>query len=136
MRGTVALKGIAFQACHGATAAERRTPRRFEIDVSLQLDLTRAAATDRLNDAIDYQELSDLLISAATQKTYRLLEGLAGALVKAIATRWPHADIALEVRKLHPPCAGNPAYSAVLLHHDRQREDTSLGRAKGSGQVS
>lgn len=117
VRGKVILKGIAFQACHGATAAERRTPRRFEVDVCLELDLERAVASDRLHEAVDYQILSELIVQTATQKTYRLLEGLAGRLLTSIAERWPQADIMLEVRKLHPPCAGNPAHSAVLLEH-------------------
>jgi dihydroneopterin aldolase len=115
MQGTVALRGITFQACHGATAAERRTPRRFEVDVALRLDLGRPAASDRLSDAIDYQELSTMIVSLSTQKTYRLLEGLAGVLVDAIANRWPLAEVNLEVRKLHPPCPGDPSFSAVSL---------------------
>ncbi|MCS6912250.1 MAG: dihydroneopterin aldolase [Myxococcales bacterium] len=114
MRCTIVLKNIEFQACHGATAAERRSLRRFQLDVRLSADLGRSMASDRLQDTIDYQALSELVVQVATQRTYRLLESLCGALLDAIGERWPQADVELELRKLHPPCQGNPDHAAVL----------------------
>lgn len=119
MQGTVSIKGLEFQACHGATAAERRTPRRFQVDASLTLDISKAVHSDRLADAVDYQLLSELLLQVATGKTYHLLEALAGAMVLSVAEKWPDAAIFLELRKLCPPCAGNPSHSSVSLNHNK-----------------
>ena len=58
MQGIVALKNVQFQAYHGATADERRSLRRFQVDVQMALDLQKPATTDRLTDAVDYQRLS------------------------------------------------------------------------------
>jgi hypothetical protein len=36
-------------------------------------------------------------------------------MVRAIQERWPNTSVEIEVRKLHPPCPGNPDYTAVRL---------------------
>lgn len=123
MRGTIFIRNIEFQAHHGATAAERRSLRRFQLDVRLSTDMTRAAGSDRLADAVNYQELCELVLSIATARTYKLLEALAGSLVAALGTRWPAADVEIELRKLHPPCVGNPDYAAVTMGRTAERPD-------------
>jgi dihydroneopterin aldolase len=48
-------------------------------------------------------------------RPYRLLEALAAEMLREMRARWPQASIMIELRKLHPPCPGNPAYTAVRL---------------------
>jgi dihydroneopterin aldolase len=115
VKGTVSIRNLEFQGRHGATAAERKTLRRFQVDVDLHADLAAAVASDRLVDAIDYYAVCALVEEIGTNHTYHLLEGLAAALVAAIAERWPRAAVEVEVRKLNPPCPGNPAFTAVRL---------------------
>ncbi len=112
---TISVRNLEFQGRHGATAIERKTHRRFQVDIDLHLDVVRAAASDRLADTVDYHTVCGLLCEIGTGQTYRLLEALAGAMAGAIAERWPGVGIEIEVRKLNPPCPGNPAYTAVRL---------------------
>jgi dihydroneopterin aldolase len=111
----VCIRDLEFQGRHGATAAERKTLRRFQVDVDLHSDLRRAAASDRLGDTVDYHAVCALIEDIGTSHTYHLIEALAGAIASAIAERWPGLGLTVEVRKLHPPCPGNPAYTAVRL---------------------
>jgi dihydroneopterin aldolase len=116
--GSVRVRNLEFQGNHGASAAERRTARRFQVDVDLRLDLARAMAGDRLADTVNYHELCAMIVEIGSSRTFRLLEGLAGAMLGEIRARWPHAAVELELRKLHPPCPGNPSYTAVRVHSD------------------
>lgn len=115
MQGTISIRDLEFQGRHGASADERKSVRRFQVDVDLSGDLSAAVKSDRLPDTVDYHAVATMLDEIGTQRTFHLLEGLAGAMVLAIADKWPAMDIALEVRKLHPPCPGNPAHTSVRL---------------------
>jgi 7,8-dihydroneopterin aldolase/epimerase/oxygenase len=113
--GLVKIRNLEFQANHGATAGERRSARRFQVDVDLTLDLRRAMESDRLADTINYKDVCEVVVEIGTSRPYKLLERVAAAMVSAIAERWPHTTVELELRKLHPPCPGNPDYTAVRV---------------------
>lgn len=115
MLGTVLIRNLEFQGNHGASADERRSSRRFQVDVDLTLDVKRAAESDRLSDTINYADVCAIVVEIGESKPYRLLEKLAGSMAAAIRQRWPHTTVEIELRKLHPPCAGNPAYTAIRL---------------------
>jgi dihydroneopterin aldolase len=115
MKGTVRVHNLEFQANHGASADERRSARRFQVDVELHYDMRRAIESDRLSDALNYHEVCALVVEVGTARPHRLLEALAMAMVQAIRARWPFATVELELRKLHPPCPGNPDFTAVRV---------------------
>ena len=112
---TVSVRNIEFQGRHGAYAAERETLRRFQVDVDLHAVLDKAAASDRLEDTIDYYAVCALVEDIGRTHTYHLLEALVSSIAAALAQRWPYAELEVEVRKLNPPCPGNPSYTAVRL---------------------
>jgi dihydroneopterin aldolase len=113
---TLVLSRIGFEGRHGATAAERRGSRRFEVDVEVDAPLEAAQVTDRLADTIDYSEVADIIVSIGTGEPMRLLEAIARRMLDALAERIPGATFRIELRKLNPPsCAGHPAYSAVRM---------------------
>lgn len=115
--GIVRIHNLEFQGRHGATADERRSLRRFQVDIEVQRDVSTAARTDRLSDTVDYDGLCNLAYQLGTERTFKLLEALCGAIVTAIAERDPSVTVTVEVRKLNPPSPGNPAYSAVRIRH-------------------
>jgi dihydroneopterin aldolase len=113
---TLVLSRIGFEGRHGATAAERRGSRRFEVDVEVEAPLEAAQVSDRLADTIDYSEVADIIVGIGTGEPRRLLESLARRMLDALAERIPGATFRIELRKLNPPsCAGHPAYSAVRM---------------------
>jgi 7,8-dihydroneopterin aldolase/epimerase/oxygenase len=113
---TLVLANVSFRARHGATAAERRGFRRFEVDVEIDAPLQTAQSTDRLADTIDYRDVAQVIIDVGTGKVHHLLEALARHMLDELAARVPQATIRLELRKLNPPgCPGRPAFAAVRL---------------------
>lgn len=115
MRGTISIRNLEFQANHGHSAAERKTARRFQVDVDMTIDVDRAVESDRLADTINYHEVCGMLVEIGQSGPHRLLESIAGKMITSIRTRFPTAKVTLELRKLHPPCPGNPSHTSVRL---------------------
>jgi dihydroneopterin aldolase len=115
MADAIFVRGLEFEANHGYTAAERRSTRRFRVSLELGVDLSGAAASDRIAETIDYRRVCELAMAAATVETYRLLEALAGAIGAAIQSEFPAASVIVELEKLAPPCPGVPESCGVRL---------------------
>jgi len=112
---SVFVRGLEFEGNHGYTAAERRGTRRFRVNLTLELSLTAAAASDRIVDTVDYWKVSEIVVALGTKSTYRLLEALAGAMGAKIQELYPRAQVVIELEKLAPPCPGVPAACGVRL---------------------
>ena len=115
MTDSVFVRGLEFEGNHGYTAAERRGTRRFRVNLTLNLSLAAAAATDRISDTVDYWKVSEIVVALGTRSTFRLLEALAGAIGAKIQELYPHAQVAIELEKLAPPCPGVPAACGVRI---------------------
>ncbi len=117
---TIVLSRIGFEGRHGATAAERRNTRHFEVDLEIDMPLETAERSDRLADTVDYSQIADLIVGLGTGEPHRLLESLARRMIEALAAKVPRASLRLELRKLNPPgCPGHPVYAAVRVTHGR-----------------
>jgi dihydroneopterin aldolase len=114
---TIALSRIGFEGRHGATALERRSTRRFEVDVELDVEVGVAETSDRLADTVDYSKVAEVIVRIGTGEPHRLLESLARRMADCVRAELPGiGEVRLELRKLNPPtCPGHPAYSAVRL---------------------
>ena len=114
---TITLQRFEFDGRHGATAVERRTTRKFEVDVELEVDAAVAERSDLLADTVDYSRVAEVIVAVGTGEPHHLLESLARRMANELRTKFPQVrQVRLELRKLNPPtCPGHPAYSAVRL---------------------
>ena len=115
MQDCVFVRGLEFEGNHGYTAAERRGTRRFRVNLTLELPLSAAAASDRIADTVDYWKVSEVVVALGTKSTFKLLEALAGAIGRAIQEQYPKAAVTVELEKLAPPCPGVPASCGVRV---------------------
>lgn len=81
---TVFLKGLRIESVIGVHAWERAIRQRLEADLELAVDTSAAAASDRLEDAIDYAALAATLERTAATADCQLLEALAARLAEAV----------------------------------------------------
>lgn len=81
---TVFLKGLRIESVIGVHAWERAIRQRLEVDLELAVDATPAAASDCLDDAVDYAALAETLSRTAAESDCRLLEALAERLAAAV----------------------------------------------------
>ena len=96
---TIELHGIELHGFHGVLERERQKGQRFLVDVELELADTAAAASDRIEDAVDYREVVAAVAEVSDARAYHLLEALADALAEALVTRFAVSRARVRVRK-------------------------------------
>ena len=102
----ITLRGMQFMGSHGVSAEERAAPQPFEVDLVLRLDLSKPSRTDELTDTIDYATLFVLARDVVENRSYHLLEGLAGAIADGVLAAHPVDDVEVRVRKPQAPLPG------------------------------
>ena len=102
----VDLHGLEVFGRHGVTEEEREQGQTFLFDV--QVEVSDAALSDRIEDAVDYVEVAQCVKEVSDAKQFALLEALAAAAADEIVSRFPVARARVRVRKrdVHP--AGLP----------------------------
>jgi dihydroneopterin aldolase len=80
----ITLRGIRVHGRHGANPGERDIAQPFDLDVLLDVDVTRAMTTDDLADTINYAALHADVVRIVRTTSYRLLERLATDILDAL----------------------------------------------------
>lgn len=96
---TVFIRGLILETVIGVYEWEREKTQAVEMDLSIKIDISKAAASDDLSDTINYEDLSERLRAAASNTNYQLLEALAECLVKVIETEYPTTWFKMRLRK-------------------------------------
>ncbi len=95
---TICIKGLRLDAWIGVTDEEHAAPRPLIVDVWLELDIQAAAASDRLDETIDYRAVRDRII-AATASPFRLVETFATTVLDAAVADSRVLSATVEVHK-------------------------------------
>jgi dihydroneopterin aldolase len=119
MSDRITLRGMQFMGRHGVSPEERATEQLFEVDLVLRLDLSTPARTDALADTIDYATLFDVARGIVEERSFHLLEALAGAIGDAVLAAHPVDDVEVRVRKPKAPLPG--AFETVEVRVRRRR---------------
>lgn len=112
---TIELHGIELHAFHGVLEHERRVGQRFLVDLELDLADTSAAATDRIEDAVDYRSVVATVVQVAEGHAYHLLEALAAALADALVEGYPLTRVRVRVRKPDVVLPRSVEHAAVVV---------------------
>jgi 7,8-dihydroneopterin aldolase/epimerase/oxygenase len=105
---------------HGVLPEERERAQPFSLDIVAWVDMTQAQQTDALSDTVDYGALAQLAAAVVSQRSYRLLEALAGRLAEALLITDSRLEaIEVTVRKLRPPLALDVASTGVRVLRSR-----------------
>lgn len=115
MKGYITLDHIKFHAHHGVLEQERRVGNDFEVTLQLQYPFHNATESDDLADTINYAEVYDI-VAAEMDVPSRLLEHVAGRIVRSLRTRFPLIEGGtVTVAKLTPPFKCEMAAVAVTI---------------------
>jgi dihydroneopterin aldolase len=93
----VEVEGLELQGHHGASVQEQDRGQRFLFD--LRLEVSDAALSDRLEDAVDYREVARCVRNVSDGRRFALLEALAAAVADAVVARFPVEAVRVRVRK-------------------------------------
>lgn len=100
----IRIRGLRVVGTHGVLAEEKARPQPFEIDLDLTVDLALAAVTDRLSDTVDYGAVAQRAAAVVTDRSFELLEALAGAVAEAVlASDLRIVAVTVHLRKTRPP---------------------------------
>lgn len=99
----VELRALSIYTHHGVSDAEQEVGQRLVLDVRFEVPGCKATETDALDDTIDYSAVADLVVAAATERSYRTLERLGQVIAERIAERFGARSIRVRAAKPEPP---------------------------------
>lgn len=116
---TIELAGLVVFGRHGFLEEERRLGQRFLVDLWAEVGES-AAASDRIEDTVDYRRLAAAVREVFAGPERLLLEGLAGAVADTVLARFAAVErVRVRVRKpdvvLEPPVE----HAAVIVERGR-----------------
>ena len=105
--GTVRLVNAVFYAHHGVMQEEHRIGGRYEVDVSMEVDLEGAARADDLEQTVDYERIYQIVKRIVTTNRFYLIERLAYLIAHDVLASCEMVQaIEVTVRKPNPPVGG------------------------------
>ena len=118
--GKVLIHDLELHAYHGWHRHEGEFGQPYLIHLELETDLTRAAGTDHLVDALDYGEIVATTKRIVTERRHTLVESATVELARGLLTRFAPVDaVFVRVMKLKPPIPERIAAAGVELRLTR-----------------
>jgi dihydroneopterin aldolase len=115
----ISLRSMQFAGIHGVGAEERSFPQVIEVDLEVETDLARAAASDEVADTIDYGPLVRICREVVEDGSHKLLEAIAGAIVTRVLASTAADAVTVRVRKLAVPIDVEMESAQVELRRER-----------------
>jgi 7,8-dihydroneopterin aldolase/epimerase/oxygenase len=95
----ITLANVKLYPCIGTTPEERSKPQECEADLTIWASLEAAAASDSIDDAIDYCLVLDEVQRIAAAQEYVLVETLAYRIVRSVLQKFPVERANVKLRK-------------------------------------
>ncbi len=114
--GWIYIEGMEFYAYHGHFEEERVVGNEFIIDLKIKTDLQPAGRSDQIEDALDYQQIYNLVQEEMKVKS-ALLENIADRILNAIYIEFPDQveKVELKISKLNPPLRGKIRNVSIVM---------------------
>ena len=113
--GIIEIEGMKFYAYHGYFESERIIGNEFVVDISIETDCSAAGASDKLEDALNYQAVYEL-VKAEMRVNSHLLEHVAQRILDSLSAKFPNVQNAkIKVSKMNPPMGGEIEKVSVTL---------------------
>jgi dihydroneopterin aldolase len=111
----IVIAGLRELGVHGALPEEQARPQPFEVDVELDVALSRPGETDSLDDTVDYSAVAEAVSRVVKSERYHLLERLATRIADVCGSDPRVTGVTVTVRKLHPPVRAMVDHVAVRI---------------------
>ncbi len=105
-RDRLSILGMTFHAHHGLEEHEIENGQRFEVDVEMIVDSSKAASSDHLADTIDVRDVYKHVQHIVLSERFYLLEALAQRLSDTILKKYNVGEVTIRVRKPVAPLGG------------------------------
>jgi 7,8-dihydroneopterin aldolase/epimerase/oxygenase len=117
----ITLTAMRLEGRLGVSEDERALPQLVEVDLEVEADLGPASESDALADTVDYGPLVESVTRTVETGSHRLLEGLAGAIVRdVLAASDRILAVTVRVRKLAVPMDVDMDHAQVQIRRERR----------------
>lgn len=105
--GIIEIKNMQFFAYHGCFEQEKIVGNNFRVDLWIEADCKRASASDKLEDALDYQK-AYTIVKEQMKITSNLLEHVCKRILDALYEHFKNQIVSAKVKvsKMTPPMGG------------------------------
>lgn len=100
---SITLSRMRFNACHGALPQEKTQPQPWEVTVTVEMPLDKAAESDDLSRTIDYRRIHKIVRDVMEGEPVDLAETLAHRIAGGLLEAFPIRAAEVEVCKCKPP---------------------------------
>lgn len=113
--GLIEIEGMQFYAFHGHYESEQKVGNEFRIDLKIETDCNRAAISDNLKDALNYQATYEIVKKEMIEPSH-LLENVAKRILDSLYSNFTSIIKAeIKISKMNPPMGGEIEKVSVTL---------------------
>ncbi len=96
----VFLRDLRIETVIGVFDWEREVKQTVVLDIEMSADVARAAASDHIDDALDYKSVAKRLIEFVEQSEFQLVETLAEGCARIVRDEFAVAWVRLTLNKI------------------------------------
>lgn len=96
---TIFIRGLKVKAVIGVFDWEKQIRQNLVLDLDLQADVARAAASDALEDAVDYKAISKRVVEFVEDSQFQLVESLAEEIARIIREEFSVSWVRVRIAK-------------------------------------
>ena len=93
------LSALTTECIVGIWDWERRVKQRIVLDIEMASDIRRAAATDRIEDTLDYKKVSKRLLQFVESSQFQLVETLTDRIAQVVITEFDVPAVRVRLNK-------------------------------------
>lgn len=99
MNDTIFLSGLTTECIIGIWDWERQVRQKVVIDLEMAADIRRAAASDRIEDTLDYKKVSKRVLQFVEASQFQLVETLTDRIAQVIITEFGVPAVKVRLNK-------------------------------------
>jgi dihydroneopterin aldolase len=115
----IEIRGLRALAVIGVRDDERHGKQEVRVDLRLHVDAARPGASDRLEDAVDYDAVAQRVILCVERSSFHLLERLASEIARIVLQEFGVPRVEVRVEKP----AALPSAESVSVTVDRSSKE-------------
>lgn len=121
MLNVIRIKKATFYGYHGVLSEEQTVGGKFEADVDLYTDFSKAAMDDALSETTDYHKVYKIMYRIALEEKHYLIETLATKIANELLLNFTNLQkVCVRIRKNNPPLGGVVDCVEVEVIKDRK----------------
>ena len=132
MSSFIDIENLVIHANHGVFPEERENGQTFKVSMKLYTDMEKAAATDELNDAVDYGSVCHDIEKFMTERSFKLIEAAADYVAVNIMLKYQSIS-RLELKLSKPEAPVNMEFEDISVNITKERHEAYIALGSNIG---